>query len=94
MKVVASGKCGINRAALDYGVPCTMLKGRLSGRVEHGQKPGPAPYLSRVEEELAEYLKTCASIGYGKTRKDVMHIAEPIATEKGILRKGRISQGW
>ena len=76
MKAVASGECGVNRAALDYGVPCTTLKDRLSGRVEHGRKPGPAPYLNAVEEkELGEFLKSCASIGYGKTRKDVMHIA-------------------
>ena len=95
MKAVASGECGVNRAALDYGVPRTTLKDRLSGRVEHGRKPGQAPYLNAVEEkELGEFLKSCASIGYGKTRKDVMHIAESVATEKGILRKDRISQGW
>ena len=88
-------KYGINRAALDYGVPRTTLKHRLSGCVEHGWKPAPAPYLSTVEErELAEFLKSCSSIGYGKTRKDVMHIAESVATEKGTLRKDRISQGW
>ena len=81
MKAVASGKCGIKRAVLDYGVPRTTLKDRLSSAVEHGRKP--APYLSTVEErELAEFLKSCASIGYGKTWKDVMHIAESVATEK------------
>ena len=83
MKAVASGECCINRAALDYGVLCTTLKDRLSGRVEHGRKPDPAPYLSAVEEnELGEFLKSCASIAYCR---DVMHIAEYDATEKGIL---------
>ena len=91
MKAVASGECGINRAALNYGVPHTTLKDRLSGRVQHGRKP----YLNAVEEtELGDFLKSCASVGYGKTRKDVMHIAEAVATEKGVLRKDRISQGW
>ena len=50
MKAVASGECGINRAALDYGVSRTTLKDRLSDCVEHGQKPGPTPYLSAVNE--------------------------------------------
>ena len=78
MKAVASGECGINRAALDYGVPCTTLKDRLSGRVEHGRKPGPALYLNAVEEkELGEFLKSCASIGYGKTRTHPNHYDVP-----------------
>ena len=95
MKVVASGEYGINRAALDYGVPRTTLKDRFSGHVEHGRKPGPAPYLNAIEEKkLGDFLKSCASVGYGKTRKDVMHIAEAVTTEKGVLRKDRISQGW
>ena len=78
MKAVASGECGINKAVLDYGVPCTTLKDRLSGRVEHGRKPGPTPYLSAIEEkELRKFRKSCAS--YVKTRKDVMHIPEDVA---------------
>jgi len=32
-------------------------------------------------------------VGYGKTRKQVMNIAES-AREKGLLRKCRISDGW
>lgn len=94
MKAVESG-LGVNRAAVDYGVPWTTLKDRLSSRVEHGRKPGLAPYLTAGEEkELGEFLKSCASIGYAKTRKDVMHIVQSVVTEKGILRKDRISQGW
>ena len=44
------------------------------------------PYPSAVKE--------IESIGYGKMRKDVMHIAESVANEKRIFRKDRISQGW
>ena len=91
MKAVASGECCINRAALDYGIPRTTLKDRLGSRVEHGRNPRQAPYLSAVEEnELGEFLKSCASIDYGR---DVMHIDESVATEKGILKRYRISQG-
>ena len=41
-----------NIAAREFNVPATTLKDRLSGRVEHGSKPGPAPYLT--EDEGAE----------------------------------------
>ena len=49
MKAVEKGS-SINKAALDQDVPKTTLKGHLSGRVEHGVKPGRRPYLERSEE--------------------------------------------
>ena len=33
MKAVWDGTLGVNRAALEFGVPRTMLKDRVSGRV-------------------------------------------------------------
>ena len=94
MKAVETGSL-INQAALDHGVPPTTLKDRLSGRVKHSDKPGPKQYLNSEEEtELATFLKTCSSVGYGKTRRDVMGIAQSVAMDKGILRGHRISQGW
>ena len=46
------------------------------GRVVHGTKPGPRPYLSTTEEaELSSFLKSCSNMGYGRTRTDVMGIA-------------------
>ena len=95
IKAVEDNGSGINQAAIAHGVPKTTLKDRLSGRVQHGSKPGPKPYFSDEEEsELFVFLKTCSSIGYGKTRRDVMNIAEKYVANKGVLRKGRISDGW
>ena len=86
MKAVETGS-KINQAALDHGVPPTTLKDRLIGRVQHGVKSGPKQYLSCEEEtELATFLKSCASVGYEKTRRDVMGIAQSVAMDKGILR--------
>ena len=69
MEAIMSGG-GINRAAMEHGIPQTTLKDRLSGRVDHGDNPGPAPYLNREEErELRVFLKKSASMGYGKSRK-------------------------
>ena len=94
MKAVEDGS-PINQAAREHGVPKTTLRDRLSGRVTHGSKPGPKPYLTGSEElELSSFIKESAKVGYGKTRRDVMIIAERVAKDKGILRKQRISQGW
>ena len=83
----------INHAALDHGVPCTTLKDRLSGRVVHGTKPGPQPYLNDKEErELALFLKDCAAVGYGKTQMDVMSIAQSVAEEKGTLHGSKTNK--
>ena len=95
MEAVMSGG-GINRAAMEHGVPRTTLKDRLSGRVDHGDNPGPAPYLNREEErELVVFLKKSASMGYGKSRKQVMAIAEAyVKREKRALKAAQITQGW
>ena len=94
LKAVKSAT-GINKAAREHGVPATTLKDRVSGRVAHGTIPGPRPYLS-VEEEtkLGTFLKNCASVGYGKTRKDVLLIAESVSKDKGVLKKECITSGW
>ena len=95
INAVKSGKSGINRAAKDHGVPPTTLKDRLSGRVQKNTNPGPSRYLNDKEEkELSTFVKNCATIGYGKTRKEVMRIAESHAKGKGLLRKDKITQGW
>lgn len=67
----------MNRAAIVFEVPRTTLKDRLSGRVKHGTNPGPIPYLTREEEaELASFLIECSSMGYGKTRREVIDIVK------------------
>ena len=85
----------INRAAVQYGVPRTTLNDRHLGKVMHGTNPVQRTYLTAAEEsELAEFVQVCAQIGYGKTRKQVMNIAEYVAKEKGVLKKTRITHGW
>ena len=51
IKDLRDGEMSINPYATVYGVPCTTLKDRSSGRVEHGTKPGPKAYLNQEEEE-------------------------------------------
>lgn len=95
MECAKSGQMSIYRSAEAHGVPRSTLKDRLSGRVQHGRKPGPAPYLSPTEEkDLCSYFLSSADVGYGKTRREVKCIVETIAEEKGILRVSKISDGW
>jgi len=53
LDLVAEGKMEINRAALEYGVPHTILKDRITRRVAPGCRVGKKLYLeellSRVE---------------------------------------------
>ena len=52
-------------------------------------------YLSKQEQdELCDFLMTVGEIGYGKTRKQIKDIAEKVACEKGVLKRGCISNGW
>ncbi len=77
MEAVRTGKTGVNRAALEHGVPPTTLKDRLSGRVLHGTSIGPKSYLTKDEEqELVTFLINCSKMGYGKTRSEVLKIVE------------------
>ena len=46
LELVALGKMGINRAALECNVPPTTLKDRIAGRVGPGSKIGQKPYLT------------------------------------------------
>ena len=56
---VRSGE-SVLRAAKLHGVPMS-IHDRVSGRVLHGHKPGPDPYLSVAEEEeFADFLVTMA----------------------------------
>ena len=83
LKAVENGQ-SVSGAARDYGIPKTTLFDHVSGRVIHGVKPGPRPYLSpREEGTLGHFLKHCAKLGYGKTKKDVLAIAESTAIIKG-----------
>ena len=84
-----------NKAADLHGVPRSTLKDRLSGRVQHGVKPGPVPYLTKEEEsELTSHLVHVANLGYGKTRRDVKCLVEKYAIQKNVLKGTAISNSW
>ena len=65
LQAVTSGRMSINRATLEFNIPCTTLKDQVAGRITHGCNMGPKTYLTREEEkELADFLISCAKIGF------------------------------
>ena len=68
LDTVASSKMGLNRAALEFIVPCTSLKDQAAGRVSDGYNTGPKPYLTYTEEsEFFEFIIKWSKMGYGNT---------------------------
>jgi len=94
--VLDNGLLG-NKAAILHGVPHSMLKDHLSGRVKHRDKCGPKANLNVEEEqELMTHLIKASNIGYGKTRCDVLSIVEQYINQKEdvSLQSGKITHGW
>ena len=59
------GGTSIYHAAIEHGVPRMTLQNRVSGRVVHGKKSGPKPYLTSTEEkEIADFLVQTCSKGW------------------------------
>ena len=89
------GSCSVKRAAEEHGVPRTTLQDRIVSNVTHGVNPGPTSYLNKEEEsDLANFLETVSSIGYGKTRKQIKALVETTVRAIGTLRKDRMTDGW
>ena len=65
----------VNRATeKGYNVPKTTLKDRLAGRVKHGSKSGPEPYLMSSEgNELVSFKISASKMSHGKTKREVIH---------------------
>ena len=94
LKAVADGE-SVSRAARDHGIPKTSLCDRVSGKVVHGINPGPRPYLTPgKEKELDIYLKHCAKVGYGKTKRDVLALVQTAASDRGVPQSSEDSEGW
>ena len=54
------------------------------GKVLFGSHSGPRQFLSeKEEEELVVFLTHCATIGYPRSRKDVMNIVQATLVQKG-----------
>ena len=75
-EAVLSHKISVRLAAEEYRVPRSTLNDKVSGKVPVQAKSGRKAYLTDEEEDrLVEFLVGCASVGYAKSRRDVLAIA-------------------
>ena len=95
MSDVRIGKYSVLRAAKLYGIPKSTLHDRISGKVTHGQKPGPKRYFTPAEQnDMADFLVDVAKAGCGKTITQVRNIAGMVAHDKGRVETPMVSYGW
>ena len=74
MKAVVDGLFGINKVADEFGVPRSTPKDELSGKVVHGARSGPTPYLSGVEEDkLVKILSLHPGVDEGRVSDEDSH---------------------
>ena len=84
----------VRKAAEIYGVPKSTLSDRVSGRVAFGARSGPSTYLSDDEEfELVQFLTHCATVGYAKSKHDILAIVRNVVLSKG-LANATVTDGW
>ena len=92
-EAVAAGKMCVQKAAEEYGVPKSTLHDRVSGKVALNARSGRKKLLNDEEEaSLIEFLVGCASIGYAKSRSDVLAIAQQIARTRDPHVE--VTKGW
>lgn len=92
MTAVENGT-SIRRASELYMVPKSTLHDRVSGKVQHGTKPGRTSYLTALEEaELVNFLCKCAEIGYPHTISQVLAIVQRTVDSKGL--NCVVTHGW
>lgn len=84
----------VRKAAESFGVPKSTLQDRVSGKVPFGTKSGPSKYLNDEEEsELVNFLVGCASVGYAKSKQQVIMLVRSIVESKGI-KSALVTDGW
>ena len=52
-------------------------------------------FLSPEEElKLSDFIVEVGQAGYGKTRREIIMLAENVVRDKGMLRGSRVTSGW
>ena len=82
-EAAVTGTMSVRKAAEEYGVPRSTLHEKVTGKVALQVKSGSKNYLTDEEEaSLVDFLVGCATIGYAKSRKEVLAIAQQIVSTR------------
>ena len=93
MAAVKDQGFSVRRAAEEYAIPKSTLHDRVSGRVLAGVCSGPPKYLTdEVEAELERYLTHCSSVGFARSRQQVIQLVQEVVTLKGLAVT--VTHGW
>ena len=66
---------------------------RVVGKVLAGSKSGPRRHLNSTKEvELVNFFDHCASLGYSRSKQEVIQLAQSTVDMKGISAK--VTSGW
>ena len=90
---VLKKESSIRFAGKEYNIPKSTIADRISGRVLMGAVSGPNRYLNvQEEEELVHFLLECASIGYPRSRQEVISMVQRFLNDSGIEKT--VTHGW
>ena len=93
LKDVVTDGLSVRRAALMYNVPKSTLGDRVSGHVQAGAISGPPRYLFCMEEgELARFIFHCGTIGYARSKSEILALVQRVLDCRGIDRT--VTHGW
>ena len=83
----------VRRAAESFNIPKSTLHDHVTGKVLALGQSGPPKYLiDDEEEELEEFLSGCASVGFARSRQQVMELVQEVVNRKGY--SVHVSHGW
>ncbi len=93
MKMAYSACSTKQRTLSRYGIPYATLSDRVRGRVRFGAHSGPERYLDDHEEaELVTFVSGAASMGFARSKKELITVVEAVLTSKGTPK--HVSNGW
>ena len=93
LDTILNHRSTVTQAAAEYSVPVSALGDHVRGRVKPGARSGPPKYMTNIEEaELVDFLLRCVSIGYPKTRKQVLAIVQRLLDSRNAQHT--VNDGW
>ena len=90
---VIGGQFSLRRAAKEFNVPRSTLHDHITGKVVSTGHGGQPKYLTIAEEEeLEEFLVGCASVGFARSRQQVLQLVQEVVNRKEY--NVQVSHGW
>ena len=83
-EAVQQGDLSVRRAVEEYGVSRSILQDKVACRFILNARSGWALLTANEEKHLDDFLIGCASIGYAKSRKDVLSTVQQILYSRGV----------